>query len=232
MGFVQVIASLCNRMSGEKGRMEPRGQLHGSVEVFFAGVPGISEEGFGMIKRALPVAAAILGLCVSVWAQEGKNSEASRFTLEQASPSTLVSGRATLARPGSFPSLHDAWHGGGPLTLVDGRSFSFPGTFGWVEATRANFLPTFSTSETPRVTAPPSSTLARSESNEKPELFAKPDYVGGEVGVFFGKSFGGKYSRDVEAGYILGQIIQGNTQITVGASYGHESGKVPRIIGR
>ena len=142
----------------------------------------------------------------------------------------MVEGRAALARPGSFRSLHNAWYGGGPLTLVDGRSFSFPGTFGWVEATKGDFLPAFSAQETPRVTTAPA--LTRSESTAKPTLFPKPDYVGGEVGVFFGKSIGGKYSRDVEAGYIVGQIIEGNTQITVGASYGHESGKAPRIIGR
>ncbi|MEO8439017.1 MAG: hypothetical protein ABI540_02235 [Spartobacteria bacterium] len=186
-----------------------------------------------MIKRTLPAVAAILVLCVSLSAQEPANSNMFRspgLTLVQASPSAMAEGRAALVRQGSFRSVRNEWYGGGPLTLVDGRNFSFPRTFGWVEATPRAFLPVFSAQEVPRVTGTP--TLARSESNEKPQLFAKPDYVGGEVGVFFGKSLGGKYSRDIEAGYILGQIIEGNTQITVGASYGHESGKIPRIIGR
>ncbi len=186
-----------------------------------------------MIKSALPSVAAIFALCVSLSAQESTSSNVSKspsLTLVRASPSTMVQESVTLKRTGSFGALNNLWYGRGPLTIGDGRLFSFPGTFGWVEGTPGDILPYF-TPEAP-LNVNPENTLAREPGPKSFDLFRKPDYAGGEVGFFFGKSIGGKYSRQVEAGYILGQIIEGNTQITVGASYGHESGKAPRVIGR
>ncbi|HEY3664035.1 MAG TPA: hypothetical protein VGL24_12855 [Chthoniobacterales bacterium] len=182
-----------------------------------------------MIKHALLALAASLGVCFSSSAQVATTSDGS-LSLCQLTPAEMVASRASLGMTGSFRSLDNAWYGRGPLTISDGRLFSFPGTFGWVEGTPGDFLPHFSPEAVLSVT--PESTLARGSGPKPLDLLRKVDYAGGEVGFFFGKSLGGKYSRQVEAGYILGQIIEGNTQITVGASYGHESGKVPRVIGR
>lgn len=184
-----------------------------------------------MTKSALSVVAAIFGLCVSVSAQESTTGalQAPSFTLAKVSPSAMVKGRAALGQAGAFRSLNNAWFGRGPLTLLDGRTFSFPGTFGWVEATPGAFLPAFTAEELPPVT--PQTTLARSTPNEKPGLFKRPDYVGGEVGVLVGRGTG-KYGRDVEQGYFISEIIEGDTHITVGASYERSSGKVTRTIGR
>ncbi|MEO7724455.1 MAG: hypothetical protein ABIU29_07170 [Chthoniobacterales bacterium] len=178
-----------------------------------------------MIKRTLPAMAAIFALSFSVSAQE-----LASFTLARASASAMVEGRAALGEAGSFRTLNNFWNGNGPLSLVDGRLFSFPRAFGWVESTRGDFLPAFALQEVPR--GIPAASPDRSTSGEKVNLFRKPDYVGGEVGVFYGRSIGGKYSREVESGYILGEIIEGNTRIQVGASYGHSTGNTPRIIGR
>jgi hypothetical protein len=82
---------------------------------------------------------------------------------------------------GSFRTLNNAWYGRGPLTLEDGRQFSFPSAFGWVEASPENFLPAFTAPGVPRVT--PATTLASSSDTEKVGLLTKPDYVGGEVGA-------------------------------------------------
>lgn len=178
-----------------------------------------------MIKRALPIVTAILGLCQAVSAQAPAS-----FTLAKASTSAMVEGRAALGEPGAFRSLNSAWSGRGPLTLIDGRSFSFPGAFGWVEATAGDFLPAFTAEELPRLT--PATTMVQSTPNEKLGLLRRPDYVGGEVGVFYGRSVGGKYSREVEQGYFTSEIVEGDTHIMVGGSYGRSSGKAPRIIGR
>ena len=54
------------------------------------------------------------------------------------------------------------------------------------------------------------------------------DYAGGEVGFMFGKS-SGKFGREVEAGYILGEVGNDKLQISAGASYEHSSGRVQRF---
>lgn len=185
-----------------------------------------------MIKRALLALAAILGVCFSSSAQEVRTSgsiQPESFTLNQANPSDMVAGRAALQRTGSFRTLNSAWYGPGPLTLVDGRLFSFPNAFGWVEATPGDFLPAFTAEVLPRAT--PVTTLPRDSSGKAVNLLPKFDYVGGEVGVFYGRSTG-KFSREVEQGYILGEVVDGNTHIIVGGSYEHSSGSAPRVIGR
>ena len=169
-----------------------------------------------MLSRALLLFAASLAVCSPLVAETPVTdaAESARFELKQARPSEMVTGRPALGETGSFRVLINSWYGNGPLTLLDRRLFSFPGAFGWVEASDETFLPAFSAQEVPR------------------DLFRKPDYVGGEVGVFYGTSLGGKFSREVEQGYILGEIVDGNTRIQVGASYGRSSGNGPRIIGR
>ena len=186
-----------------------------------------------MIKRALPFLAAFFALCVSLSAQEAATSDQTEsvdFILPQATAGDLVQGPVTVERTGSFRVLNNVWSGRGPLTLVDGRLFSFPSAFGWVEGTPGDFLPDFTAEGLPLITSP--GMVAR-ESGAKPfDLFRKPDYVGGEVGFFYGKSIGGKHSREVEAGYILGEIIQGKTHIGVGISYDHSTGNRPLLISR
>jgi hypothetical protein len=183
-----------------------------------------------MIKRALAAVAAILGLCISILAQGGATSiQPVNFALSQATSRDMVEGRtAPLQRMGSFRALNDLWYGAGPLTLLDGRLFSFPGTFGWLEATPMDFLPDFAGEALPRVK--PGMKVAPDSSDPAVDLLHRFDYVGGEVGLFYGRSTG-KFSREVEQGYIRSDIVDGNTQISVGAFYEHSSGRVPRIIG-
>jgi hypothetical protein len=184
-----------------------------------------------MIKRALFAVAAILGICLSLPAQEMRSSNSinpASFQLYQVNPSDMVEGRVGLGQAGSFGSLNSAWYGFGPLTLIDRQLFSFPRAFGWVEATPRDFLPDFIAEELPTPAA--LATQRRDSGNKAVDLLHKLDYVGGEVGVFYGRSTG-KFSRAVEQGYILGQVINGNTQITVGGSYEHASGRGPKITG-
>ena len=54
------------------------------------------------------------------------------------------------------------------------------------------------------------------------------DYAGGEVGFLYGRSTG-KFGREVEAGYILGEVGNDKFQINVGASYENSSGRFPRF---
>jgi hypothetical protein len=182
-----------------------------------------------MIKRALPAVAAILGVSFSLSAQEMMNPfQPAGFTLRQASPSEMVEGRVALRGTRSFRTLNNAWYGSGPLTLVDGRLFSFPSAFGWVEATPSNFLPTFAADVIPRTTS--ATSLAGDDDDKPVNLLHQFDYVGGEVSVFYGRSTG-KSKREVTQGYILGEVVNGNTHIMVGGSYEHSSGRAPRPVG-
>lgn len=185
-----------------------------------------------MITRALLGLAAIPAFCFSLLAQElavSHSATSASFRLNQASAREMVEGRAALEKTGSFRTLSGGWQGAGPLTLVDGRRFSFPSAFGWVEAPPGDFLPAFTAEELPRVV--PVEALARERGGQGIDLLHKFDYVGGEVGVFYGRSTG-KFKREVEAGYIFGEVVDGNTHISAGASYEHSSGRDPRVIGR
>ena len=150
------------------------------------------------------------------------------LALSQASPREMVEGRVALKGTSSFRTLNNAWYGSGPLTLFDGRLFSFPRAFGWVEATPSDFLPTFTTQALPRAT--PVTILAGDTDSKAVDLPHQFDYVGGEVSVFYGRSTG-KSKREVEQGSFLSEVVDGNTHIIVGGSYGHSSGHVPRPIG-
>lgn len=182
-----------------------------------------------MMKRALSVVAVLVATCLSGAAQEPATANAlqtATINLTQASPSDLVAGEVALQRTGSFRALNNAWYGRGPLTL-DARLFSFPNAFGWVEGTPGDFLPTFMARPLPRLIPPVA--LGFDPTGEF-DLERPGDYVGGEVSVFYGKSTG-KFSREVKAGHILGEIVHGNTHITVGASYEESNGRRPVLIG-
>jgi hypothetical protein len=184
-----------------------------------------------MGKGALSTVAAILGVCFSLSAQEKRISSSiqpASFALSQASPREMVQGRVALRGINNFRTLNNAWYGSGPLTLVDGRLFSFPRAFGWVEATPSDFLPAFMTPALPRAT--PGTILSGDTDSEAVDLPHQFNYVGGEVSVFYGRSVG-KSKREVVQGSFLSEVVDGNTHIIVGGSYGHSSGHVPRPIG-
>jgi hypothetical protein len=177
-----------------------------------------------MIKRALPAVAAFFAVCFSLSAQ---SLGPGFFTLNQSGPGGVVGARSALGRTDML--LNNAYDGLPSLTLADGRLFSFPSAFGWMEVTPTpDFIPA-TILEEPRRLAP--ATTYRTDAGTKAvDLLPKFDYAGSEVGLFYGRSTG-KSSREVEAGYILSEIVDGNTHIIFGASYGHSSGREPRLIG-
>ena len=184
-----------------------------------------------MGKGALSTIAAVFGVCFSLSAQEKRISSSiqpASFALSQASPREMVEGRVALKGMGNFRALNNAWYGSGPLTLVDGRLFSFPRAFGWVEATASDFLPAFTRQALLRTT--PMTILLGDTDSEAVDLPQQFSYVGGEVSVFYGRSLG-KSKREVVQGSFLSEVVDGNTHIIMGGSYGHSSGHVPRPTG-
>ena len=123
-----------------------------------------------------------------------------------------------LVRPTSFSALPTIYAAPSAITLWDQQPFSFRHSFAWMSATPSQFLPQFlATQPPPRLAAEPEQ--IRSDRGGMPDLLPKVDYAGGEIGLFFGKSIDGRVNRETKGGYILGDIISGKTQISVGASY-------------
>jgi hypothetical protein len=155
-----------------------------------------------MIKRALLVVAGFLGCCLP-------------FSVLQAQ------------MPGQFPfestSLDRAFLPVQPFTLADQQRFSFA-SMSW--QTPVSFLPSFSPKE-PRSISSTAFADSKDPLNNTVELRARDRvYVGGEIGFLYGKSTG-KYGREVESGYVIGEIGNEYFHFTVGTSYTRSSGSGP-----
>lgn len=186
-----------------------------------------------MNKRVLSAVAGFLGLYISLSAQEmrdfGSIEPGSSFSLNPLSQSAALNTRSGNGGTDFFGTLTNAWIDPVPLQLADGRIFSFPSAFAWMETPPVYSLPAVALAAPPRVV--PTTDSAQDSHNRPVSLLPEFDYVGGEVGVFYGKS-SGKFGREVEAGYIFGEVVDGNTHISVGASYEHSNGRVPILLGR
>jgi len=171
----------------------------------FAGARAVSAENCPMTKRALSAVAGFLGLCLSLSAQQTQSSE------------QLLFDGSTLNRPLlRLPSLD----------LADRQLFSLSTTFGLMQPA-VDFLPPFSPAEPESFAFP--TTPSRTNSRDNVAEIKSQDriYTGGEMGVLYGKS-SGKYGREFEQGYFIGEIGNDMFHITVGTAYERSSGRVPR----
>jgi hypothetical protein len=160
-----------------------------------------------MAKRALSAVAGFLSLCLPLLAQQ-------------------------TDRPDVFSAMNNSFLRLPSLMLSDGGSFSFASAFNRMETTTPDFLPAFSMANTtarPQRANIPAATTEDSSKEvvdvRRPNLL---DHVSGEVGVLYGRSTG-KFGREVEAGYIIGEVGDDKFNITVGAAYEHSSGRFPRF---
>ena len=171
-----------------------------------------------MTKRALFVVVGFLGCCVSLSAQETQRPVV--FKLSQP-------GQSVMDARAPFSTLNSAYYAFPSLALLDGRLFSLSNGYNWIEAEPPDFLPVLSADEPSNVKRVGTSKRDSGDKvmDAKPKFF---DYVGGEAGFLYGRSTG-KFGREIEQGYILGEMGNDKTQITVGASYERESGRVPRF---
>jgi len=161
-----------------------------------------------MTTRAFAAIAGFLSLCLPLFAQQ-QTQRPDVF-------STLTN-----------ESLRFPW-----LTLSDGGHFPFASAFNRMETTSPDFLPALSmatmTAKSQRAagSAVPAADSSKEVANvRRSNLF---DYASGEVGFLYGRSTG-KFGREVEAGYILGEVGNDKFQINVGASYENSSGRFPRF---
>ena len=165
-----------------------------------------------MTKRALSAVTGFLSLCLTLSAQQA-------------------------FRPDGFSALNYSLLRLPSLNLSDGGPFSFSGAaapsflFNWMEPT-SDFLPALNmASMTARSQRANASAVSPTDSSkdvvdvQRSNLF---DYAGGEAGFLYGRS-SGKFGRDVEAGYIFGEVGNDKFHISVGAAYENLSERFPRL---
>ena len=156
-----------------------------------------------MTKRALSAVAGFLGLSLPLSAQQ-------------------------TDRPDFFSALNNSLLRFPSLALSDGQRFSFLSAFTWMEPTPPDFLPALKATAPPRANAPamPGKDSSKDVVDmQRPNLF---DYASGEVGFLYGRSTG-KFSREVEQGYFIGDVGNDKVHISAGASYENSSGHFPRF---
>jgi hypothetical protein len=169
----------------------------------FAGARDVLAEDSLMTKRALSAVAGFLGLCLPLSAQQ-------------------------TDRPDIFSALNNSLPRLPSLALSDTQRFSFSSAFNWIEPTPPDFLPALPATAPPRANAPPMPGKDSSKDvvdMQRSNLF---DYASGEVGFLYGRSTG-KFSREVEQGYFIGDVGNDKFHISVGAAYENSSGHFPRF---
>ena len=146
-----------------------------------------------MAKRAISVVAGVFSLCLPLFAQQ-------------------------TYRLDIFSALNNSSAHLPSLALSEGGLFSFPSAFAWMEPTPPDFLPALPTIPPQRANA----TAAPGQDSSKEAVDVRRrnllDYASGEVGFLYGRS-SGKFGREVEQGYIIGELGDDKFHITVGASY-------------
>jgi hypothetical protein len=153
-----------------------------------------------MIKRALCAVAGFLSLSLSLAAQQ----------IDRADVFIALNNSALR-----FPSL----------TLSDAQLFSFaepvasPLLFNWMETQPDVFLLPIIVTQPRRVAAV--SAAPREDSSKEAVDVRQPSFLDnahGEIGFIYGRS-SGKFGRDFEASYIIGEVGDDKFHISAGASY-------------
>jgi hypothetical protein len=175
-----------------------------------------------MNKWALLTVTGFLGCSASLSAQERQRSVP--FTLSQ--PGRIMAGsNGDLLR-----TLSNSSYTMSAPMLLDGRRLSLSNAYTWIDPMPVDFLPAETEGFSASVSTGSPSVREDSDGKTVPVQRKLVDYVHGEVGVLYGSTVGSnKFSREVEQGYILGEIGNDKYQINVGAFYEHSSGHVPRF---
>lgn len=102
-----------------------------------------------------------------------------------------------------------------PITMAQMSLLSYPEQFGVLDVTPLDYWPT--TFVSPYGTQSMRS-LSPGSYRDLPSFLQSFGHASGEVGFFYGKGTG-KSDLEATSGYVIGEIDNGNTQISVGASY-------------
>jgi hypothetical protein len=195
----------------------------------FTGVCSKVTVNYGMIRRAVAVAAGVMAVCFSVQAQQPGVLRAfdRNFSLGVSDPGIFWPTRTSLlfhndrVRP---------WSDGGRLV---GETAFANISMGLFDLFPASYFTTAPTAPSRRTTAPsdaPSQNFGTDGKDLPEQAFNSPlngVYYGGEIGFLYGR-WSGKGGGDMIDTYILGTVGNEHFQITAGAEYEEWSGRGAR----
>ena len=178
----------------------------------FTGVPDGSAVHSLMIRWRFVATAAIFVCGFSLFAQEAQR---------QPVHPALNQDRKALNHDTNAFSLTGTRSRFSSLTLSDRQFFSLWTDYDALEAMVPDFLPALGEKEPGKMRA-----SSKREFDDavavRPKVF---DHISGEVGVLYGHSLSGKFSRELERGYIFGEMGNDKTQISLGAFYERSTGQ-------
>ncbi len=187
-----------------------------------------------MFKRAVAAVLGCLSLCATVVAQKPATLEQGNvetFTVDElrSTGAVDVDPALTLYRPDLFSRSNGSIliHNVPALMLLDGRPIASAIPLRGMGLTTFDLIPLafLSAIQTQKVNGSP--VYGSNVANGVVDLRLNRNYVGGEAGIFFGKSTG-KYGREDFQSYIVGGAGNDKFHITVGAAYQESSGRFPR----
>lgn len=172
-----------------------------------------------MSFRALLAFVSLLVVAASLFA-EGPSSAEIAFDGLSISSFDATNHQPLLARASPFGGTSNRFLA--PITMAQVSLLSYPAEFGLIGATPLDYQPTF---VSPYLQQPISSQSPRGY-RDLPSFLQSFDHASGEVGFFYGRGTG-KSDLEATSGYVIGEIDNGNTQISVGASYSKTSARQP-----
>jgi hypothetical protein len=184
----------------------------------FAGACDVLVVHSFMPKGTLVAVVGFLSFCVSLSAQQSDT-----LALENLRGSGIAGPRSAVGHD-FFALNNSALFRGFPApTLLDGRLVSFSTALNWMQP--VEFLPALSAVEPRRASF--YEQRARNLSDRLTDLQPKIGYATGEVGFLYG-TWTGRSNGEFKQGYIIGEVGNENTRITVGAAYEDSSWRIPR----
>ncbi len=181
-----------------------------------------------MIKRTIAASLGFFCVCLPLIAQSDET-----FTREQLQQTGEIDAGPALAlyRPDVFNNVDRSVliHGLPVLALLDGRRILASSALGRMGMTPLDLFPValLSGVDVQRYGSSPRS--GSDGTGGAVNLRLRRDYgLGGEAGVFFGKS-GGRYGREDFETYMVGTVGNDKVQITAGASYQETTIHAPRL---
>jgi hypothetical protein len=184
----------------------------------FAGALFSLVEHLRMRFRALLAFVSLPVVAVSLFA-EGPSSAEIAFDGLSISSFDATTHQPLLAQSSPFIGTSNRFLA--PITFGQMSLLSYPEQFGLIGATPLDYWPTTFVSPY----GPQSMRrLSPGSYRDLPSFLQSFGHASGEVGFFYGKGTG-KSDLEATSGYVIGEIDNGNTQISVGASYNKVSAR-------
>lgn len=166
--------------------------------------------------RAIVAFVSLLVVAVSLFAEAPSSAEIA-FDGLSISSFDATTHQPLLAQSSPFVGTSNRFLA--PITFGQMSLLSYPEQFGLIGATPLDYWPFVSPYGPQSMRR-----LSPGSYRDLPSFLQSFGHASGEVGFFYGKGTG-KSDLEATSGYVIGEIDNGNTQISVGASYNKVSAR-------